>query len=265
MAKGKFYDALSQRMLVINQSSAGAGFSGLLGLLGFLVIAIFFFVIENYFLSLLLMSFGLLFYVSGSDLSRIAISAFTIFFSNKHLVQRAAWMHDTLLALSDILKIQRNKKGEVVAEPLAKGTKITLPDNPLVHDLSRIIATESNTEYAHYIAHTYFEDCQELYEQSADNFDFVSQTMPLFGLIGTVLGLIAMFDTLGADIRVEALSPQLALALKTTLYGAIFSSLYRIIAARFEQRLKVLEHDYDAFIKAVDVLVQAKPEIEVAQ
>ena len=56
--------------------------------------------------------------------------------------------------------------------------------------------------------------------------------MPLFGLIGTIVGLIGMFDSLSADVTVEFVSPQLALALKTTLYGAIFSSIYKIIASR---------------------------------
>jgi len=87
--------------------------------------------------------------------------------------------------------------------------------------------------------------------------------MPLFGLIGTILGLIGMFDSLGADVTVESLSPQLALALKTTLYGAIFSSIYKIIGSRFEQRLKILDYDYETFCRALQVIIQNKNQIEV--
>ena len=89
--------------------------------------------------------------------------------------------------------------------------------------------------------------------------------MPLFGLIGTIVGLIAMFDSLGGNVTVEAVSPQLALALKTTLYGAIFSSLYKIIGSRFEQRQKFLEYDFDAFTRFLEVLITHKNTIEVAK
>jgi chemotaxis protein MotA len=87
--------------------------------------------------------------------------------------------------------------------------------------------------------------------------------MPLFGLIGTVIGLISMFDTLGANTSVENLSPQLALALKTTLYGAILASVYTVIASRFDQRIKALEYDYEIFSHALEVLVENKAVVEV--
>ena len=98
---------------------------------------------------------------------------------------------------------------------------------------------------------------------SPRDFDFVSATMPLFGLIGTIIGLIAMFDSLGSDVTVESLSPQLALALKTTLYGAIFSSFYKIIGTRFERRMVDLDYDYDTFCRALQVIVENKNKIEI--
>jgi flagellar motor component MotA len=263
VAKGRFYSAINRRMLVINKAAAGAGFAGLLGFLAFLVPAALFFVIANFFLALLMVSIGLLFYVSGSEIMKVLNSVFTIFFSNKHLVVRAAYMQDTLMALNSALNFRRNAKGEIVDDPLPDDAKISIPDNPLSHDLKSLVETGKNLDYANFVAHSYYDECKELYEFCADNYDFVSQTMPLAGLIGTVLGLISMFDTLGADITVEALSPQLALALKTTLYGAIFASSYRILAVRFEQRFKALENDYEGFIRATEVLVSKRPEIEI--
>ena len=72
-----------------------------------------------------------------------------------------------------------------------------------------------------------------------------------------------MFDTLGSNVSVEVLSPQLALALKTTLYGAVFASIYTIIGSRFDQRLKALEYDFEIFTRGVEVLVENKATIEV--
>src|SRR5205814_10022128 len=109
-----------------------------------------------------------------------------------------------------------------------------------------------------YIAHSYYVECHELYDHSGTHLDFVSGAMPLFGLMGTVLGLISMFDSLGSVATVEALSPQLALALKTTLYGAMYSTAYRIAATRFDQRLKGLGYDYDTLCRALQVLIENK-------
>jgi biopolymer transport protein ExbB/TolQ len=113
------------------------------------------------------------------------------------------------------------------------------------------------------MTHAYYVECHELYDYSSAHLEFVGSAMPLFGLIGTIVGLIGMFDTLGADVTVEYLSPQLAMALKTTLYGAVFASIYKIIASRFEQRLKALEYDFETFCRALQVLVESNVKIEV--
>jgi flagellar motor component MotA len=263
MAKPKFYQALSKRAFLINQTGAGAGITGVVGFLILFVISSFFFVTENYFLSLGIISIALMMYVSGSDVYKIFMSAATIFFSSKHLIKKASEVQDTMVALTELLNIRRNPKGEIVSDPIAVNAKIVLPENDFVRDLQKLIDSDKKEKYAEFLSHAYYEDCNDLYERSNDNFNFVSECMPLFGLIGTVLGLIQMFDTLGADVSVEALSPQLALALKTTLYGAIFSSLYRIVAARFEQRLKSLQNDYGALEIAIKVLLENKVKIEV--
>jgi len=47
---------------------------------------------------------------------------------------------------------------------------------------------------------------------------------PSFGMLGTVVGLIAMLKSLSQDI--SQLGPNMALALTTTLYGVIFSAVF---------------------------------------
>ena len=261
--ENNFYKAISRRALIINETAAGAGVSGLLGLILLSVLATVFFITENYFISLMFISIGLLLYVCGKEFSKIVVSAFTIFFSSKHLVARAAFMQDTLRALDEILKIKRSKSRAYIGQPLQANAKITLPNNPLSVDIQRLLENGKDASYAEYLAHSYYSQCHELYEFADENFDFVSNVMPLFGLIGTIVGLISMFDTLGADVTVEALAPQLALALKTTLYGAIFSSIYRIVGVRFNQRLTSLDYDYEAFVKALKALIDNKAVIEV--
>jgi chemotaxis protein MotA len=93
--------------------------------------------------------------------------------------------------------------------------------------------------------------------------EFVAAVMPLFGLIGTVVGLIGMFDRLGSNTSVESLAPELAISLQCTLWGAILASAYMSAASRFDQRIKALEYDYDILCNALDVLVENTADIEV--
>jgi biopolymer transport protein ExbB/TolQ len=258
-----FFQSLNKSALAINQSGAGAGVTGLIGFAVIFAVGAIFFITESYFISMLLISLALLVYVTGSEVAKLLLSSVTIFFSSKHLTSRAVALQETLLSIQAALEFRRDPSGELRVGPLEQGARIKLADSPLARDLKAVLDQEKDFEYAEYVAHSYYVECHELYDYSASHFEFVSSAMPLFGLIGTVFGLMAMFDSLGADVTVESISPQLALALKTTLYGAVFSSLFRIIGSRFEQRLKALDYDYEIFARALNVLVENKAKIEV--
>jgi biopolymer transport protein ExbB/TolQ len=259
----RFFEAANKSALAINQAAAGAGVTGLIGALGLFLVASIFFVTENYLVAMTLTSFALLVYVTGAEVSKLVMSTATIFFSSKHLTPKAATLQETLVSLQAALELTRDESGELRVGPLEKGARIKLSDSPLARDLKAVFDHEKDFEYAEYVAHSYYVDAHELYDYSISHFEFVSSAMPLFGLIGTIIGLMAMFDSLGADVSVESLSPQLALALKTTLYGAVFSSIYRIIGSRFESRMKALDYDFETFCRALQVLVENKAKIEV--
>lgn len=261
--KGGFFPFFNKSTKVIKQSSAGAGFVGLIGFGVMIIVASVFFITENYFISMFTISIGLLIYVTGLEFIILLFSTFIIFISSKHLNARASSMQETLVALRNILNIKRGRDGSIAVGPIESNIPIVLPDNSLSRDIQEIVSVEKSFDYAEFVAHSYYVECHELYESSNANYDFVSGAMPLFGLIGTIIGLIAMFDSLGADVTVESLSPQLALALKTTLYGAIFSSFYKIIGVRFERRMVDLDYDYDTFCSALQVIIENKNKIEV--
>jgi biopolymer transport protein ExbB/TolQ/preprotein translocase subunit Sss1 len=261
--KKGYFPFFNESTRAVKQSSAGAGFVGLIGFAAMLLIASVFFITENYFISMFTISIGLLIYVTGLDLIILAFSTFIIFFSSKHLNARATSMQETIVALKSLLNIKRGRDGSIAVGPINTSAAIVLPDNSLSRDIQEIVSAGKNFDYAEFVAHSYYVECHELYESSNSNFDFVSATMPLFGLIGTIICLIAMFDSLGSDVTVESLSPQLALALKTTLYGAIFSSVYKIIGTRFERRMVDLDYDYDSLCRALQVIIGNKNTIEV--
>lgn len=60
---------------------------------------------------------------------------------------------------------------------------------------------------------------------------------PAFGIIGTLIGLIAMMQGLGGDI--SRIGPAMATALTTTLYGVLFANLFYLpIATKVERRVE---------------------------
>jgi len=63
---------------------------------------------------------------------------------------------------------------------------------------------------------------------------------PSFGMIGTVVGLIALMSQLGSgDTSLEVIGPYLAVALTTTLYGLMVSSfIFRPIADNLEVKIQ---------------------------
>lgn len=258
-----FFDVLNRSRLAVNKKAAGAGVVGLAGFFLLLAVSAVFFITENFFVALFGASLALLVYATGTDIGKLLLSSITIFFSSRHLTPKAAQLQETLAALEDSLTFRRDSEGELKVGPMEKGMRVRLPDNALVRDLVTVQERKKDYEYAEYIVHSYYVECQELYDHAGAHLDFVSGAMPLFGLMGTVLGLISMFDSLGSVATIEAIAPQLALALKCTLYGALLSSLYKICATRFEQRLKGLDYDFDTLCRALKVLFDNQALIEV--
>jgi biopolymer transport protein ExbB/TolQ len=258
-----FFEVINKSTLAVSKKVAGAGVVGLVGMAALLSVAAVFFITENFFVALMLVSLALLVYATGAEIGKQMLSTMTVFFSSRHLTPKAAQLQQTLAALEERLTLRRDRDGELRVPPLGKGAKVALPDNPLVRDLVTMQEREKSFEYAEYIVYSYYVECHELYEHSGAHLDFVSGAMPLFGLMGTVLGLISMFDSLGSVVTVEAIAPQLALALKCTLYGVVFSAFYKISATRFEQRLKGLDYDYDTLCRALKVVFENQAILEV--
>ena len=77
-----FFATVSRTTLAISKVAAGAGVLGLLGFVALSVVAGVFFVTENYFVSMCALSIALLVYVTGAEVGKLFLSAFTIFFSS---------------------------------------------------------------------------------------------------------------------------------------------------------------------------------------
>ncbi|CCO22989.1 motility protein A [Maridesulfovibrio hydrothermalis] len=80
---------------------------------------------------------------------------------------------------------------------------------------------------------------QQYHEQeysAAGIYRTMATLSPAFGIIGTLIGLIAMMQGMGSDIG--AIGPAMATALTTTLYGALFANMFFMpIAIKVEKRI----------------------------
>jgi len=180
-------------------------------------------------------SVALFVYVSGAEVAKLFMSSLTIFFSSKHLTPRAAQLQETLVALQGALEFRRDESGELRVGPMQEGARILLPDNALARDVQAVIEKGKEYDYAEYVAHAYYVECHELYDYSNGHFDFVSSAMPLFGLIGTIIGAAftpAVIDRLtqparDADIILQAIKPseKLAAFFKVSLAGINFHTI----------------------------------------
>jgi chemotaxis protein MotA len=61
------------------------------------------------------------------------------------------------------------------------------------------------------------------HKEGVQLFSFMARIAPSFGLVGTLIGLINMLRGVGKEVSPETLGPSMAVALITTLYGALMA------------------------------------------
>ena len=81
---------------------------------------------------------------------------------------------------------------------------------------------------------------QARHDKGIQLFGFMAKVAPSFGLVGTLIGLINMLRGIGETVSPETLGPAMAVALVTTLYGAILAFLFFLPAA---EKLKTYSQD----------------------
>jgi len=85
-------------------------------------------------------------------------------------------------------------------------------------------------------------------------FKFMGSTAPAMGMIGTLIGLVRMLQTLADPSRI---GPAMAIALLTTLYGAVTAFLVcNPIAAKLERRSAEESANMSVVIEGVDSIVR---------
>lgn len=103
--------------------------------------------------------------------------------------------------------------------------------------------------------YTQVDEMQSRHIQVQNAFELIGRVAPAWGLIGTIIGLIALLGNIGGDAT--AIGRGLQIALVTTYYGAVFANFWAIPT---ENRLKAMdaeEYRYHAIIMEGVLAIQS--------
>ena len=104
--------------------------------------------------------------------------------------------------------------------------------------------------------HTKLSSLERNSNQSFKIFQTLAGSSPAFGMMGTVIGLMVMFNNFENDVQ---LASGIGLALMTTLYGIFFAQLIWIPAAkRVQQFYSELKFNYDVLLEGIVLILQEK-------
>jgi len=170
----------------------------------------------------------LIMYPLGTVLSTFGVGMKAFFFKSYSAAEAIGVMSEmAMLARKDgLLALEKL----TVEDPfIAKGVSL-LVDGTDQNNLRSMLETE-------------IQAIQDRHASGADVFEQIGALAPAFGMIGTLVGLVQMLKTLSDP---SAIGPSMAIALITTLYGALIANMVCIpfakkLSIRSKEETKVKE------------------------
>ncbi len=116
-------------------------------------------------------------------------------------------------------------------------------DNDFMRKAIQLVVDGTDPELVRAILDTEIGVFEDRHSANKSVFDTLAEFGPSFGMIGTLIGLIAMLGNLQ---DVSALGPGMAVALITTMYGSMLANMFAIpvskkLGARSAQEVKLME------------------------
>jgi chemotaxis protein MotA len=100
--------------------------------------------------------------------------------------------------------------------------------HPFLSDGLRLVANEFNKDQVEKIMSSAMIERKKLLFHQVEIVKTLAKHPPAFGMIGTIIGLVAILENLGTEGGVGRMGPAMAVALITTLYG-LFMANYLLI------------------------------------
>lgn len=245
----------------LNENTAGAGALGFVLAIILFLISYLLMRMESHFLMMFTASAGLLAYHYGPNLWILFSDTIRTIFTRKHIDNRAQEIllfHRKLR--SYVQEHKYDKQGlKVVAEKINS-------ENPsstaLEFEVSKFFSEKSsNSDKAtysltNYLRTHYYADAHEHYSTHANALEFAANLLPLIGIVGTLCGMLDVFSQMNQNstLEISQIASGMGLAMKSTLYGALFSVFFKVLSSRFHQQMEVLDYDFDELIAGIYVL-----------
>ena len=162
-------------------------------------------------------------------------------------------------SVEDIISLaQERRKGESAYDSAVKKVK-----SPFLQDAASILfwtdSEVSGDEFRDLLetrATTYFKSGTEVPKLM----NTLSKFPPAFGMMGTVLGLVALLQSLSSPDAKSQIGPAMAVALMTTLYGIMVNNLVITpISENLTKRHGDMLREYDLIVEGMMLIQQNKP------
>jgi hypothetical protein len=237
-----------------------AGWGGTASSLLFLVLSVALFVMHSVttnFLSLTILSIAFLVFMSGERVFTLFLSIGRVLISSKHSDHHA----DNLVRLSSLLdqtvvhmdnKSSSAEKFEVFQDSL----KSSPGRSPELESVISAVRENPNKcsgdeDYAISDARRIYLNGMSEYSSVVGCLEYVANSMPLFGLIMTLVDMFAIMTELNSSLVMEELGPKLGIAFSCTLFGAVLSAIYKVVESRFADRIRDLDFRMDSIENAM--------------
>ncbi|WP_419172326.1 MotA/TolQ/ExbB proton channel family protein [Halobacteriovorax sp.] len=223
----------------VNWTTVGGGIRGIILLIFFFALGALLASINEYFFSITALVIGILLYNLDSHIFIFfeRISAGVL--KNAHITPNATQL------------IEFNNTMDAVEHDYYLNNMSQLNDfDSLINksSLSSHLVYESKEDFDT-IENTFeniiYNDTHEIYTFFISVLDTIAGITPLIGLIGTVFGIVQVLKSMGGSVDDSMITAGMALAMKTTLYGAIYSALFKILSMRLKIKRDALDYDFE--------------------
>lgn len=128
--------------------------------------------------------------------------------------------YDNKDTIADILSVSQ----KVHKNPGSVGAAASEVDHPFLADGLRLIENDFSRDQIADIMHSSIIERKNAHLGHVDVLRTLAKYPPAFGMIGTVIGLVALLQGLATESGIEKIGPNMAVALITTLYGLLLAN-----------------------------------------
>jgi biopolymer transport protein ExbB/TolQ len=258
---------LYSRRTTLNVKYVNSGMTGTAGLITCMAMAGFFHLSNQNFLFMLFMAIGLLVWTTGKQITTLVLDNFRMLYFTDHVKTNSADINDFLIKLrSDVLDKSQSPEDksknfwELLKHTSDRDYSLKLQSYFKKEGITQNSVWSSNDiqRLDEFLTMTMFNDAEEHYKFNFRCLDFVGTTIPIVGMVGTVLGLLETFSKLDDSVNIGMLSNGIYMAMETTLWGGAFAIVFKTFASRFGVGGQALTFDFEEILGSLRIILLPK-------